>query len=97
MDERAARFSKPRTDPIDGCFAFQLELRIQWDKSHLFCYVKERVLGCFGKAVLERSKEELYLLRGWDGATGIPTRGKLEEVGLKGVADELEKRGMLPP
>jgi aldehyde:ferredoxin oxidoreductase len=51
----------------------------------------------YSRGDLERSKEELYLLRGWDGATGIPTRGKLEEVGLKGVADELEKRGMLPP
>jgi len=51
----------------------------------------------YSRGDLERSKEELYLLRGWDGATGIPTRAKLEEVGLKGVADELEKRGMLPP
>lgn len=44
------------------------------------------------------SKEDLDLMldsyygyRGWDKETGIPTRAKLEELGLKHVADELER------
>jgi aldehyde:ferredoxin oxidoreductase len=43
------------------------------------------------RALLDR----YYELRGWDKATGWPTRAKLEEVGLKGVADELERLGKL--
>ncbi len=40
--------------------------------------------------------DELYTLRGWDKATGWPTRAKLEEMDLKDVADELEKLDKLP-
>jgi len=39
--------------------------------------------------------DEFYELRGWDKTTGRPTREKLEELGLKDVADELEKLGLL--
>jgi aldehyde:ferredoxin oxidoreductase len=49
----------------------------------------------YNREDLERAKDQLYLLRGWDVATGVPTRQKLEEVGLKEVADELEHRGIL--
>lgn len=35
-------------------------------------------------------------LRGWDPATGWLRREKLEELGLKDVADELAKIGRLP-
>lgn len=35
-------------------------------------------------------KDEYYKLRGWDAATGLQTRRKLEEIGLKDVADEIE-------
>lgn len=44
---------------------------------------------------LEKAKGDYYRLRGWDTATGIPTRKRLEELGLKDVADELERRGIL--
>jgi aldehyde:ferredoxin oxidoreductase len=37
-----------------------------------------------------------YKVRGWDVATGRPTRKKLEELDLKDVADELGKDGLLP-
>ncbi|MFC1912404.1 aldehyde ferredoxin oxidoreductase family protein [Chloroflexota bacterium] len=37
--------------------------------------------------------DEYYDLVGWDRETGIPTRKKLEELGLKEVADELESMG----
>ena len=38
----------------------------------------------------EKMKDRYYALRGWDAATGIPRREKLEELGLKYIADELE-------
>jgi aldehyde:ferredoxin oxidoreductase len=34
--------------------------------------------------------DEYYALRGWDEERGWPTRGKLEALGLKDVADELD-------
>jgi aldehyde:ferredoxin oxidoreductase len=40
----------------------------------------------------EKMLDEYYQYRGWDVETGIPTRKKLEELGLADVADELEKR-----
>jgi aldehyde:ferredoxin oxidoreductase len=57
----------------------------QWDTGNLFG----------GTAQLDRDKFEAlkdryYRLCGWDVKTGRPTRLKLEELGLKDVADELE-------
>jgi aldehyde:ferredoxin oxidoreductase len=43
----------------------------------------------------ESLKGEYYRLRGWDSATGRQTRGKLVDLGLHDVADELETRGLL--
>jgi aldehyde:ferredoxin oxidoreductase len=44
---------------------------------------------------LERMIDEYYVCRGWEKRTGFPTRAKLEEIGLKEIADELEKMGRL--
>jgi len=44
----------------------------------------------------EEMKSEYYALRGWDIATGIPTLETLENTGLKDIAKDLNKRGMLP-
>jgi len=44
----------------------------------------------------EEMKSKYYALKGWDAATGIPTREALEKVGLGDVAADLEKRGKLP-
>jgi len=44
----------------------------------------------------EKMKDDYYVLRGWDIATGIPTRETLEKDGLKDVARDLEKLGKLP-
>ncbi|MBW2030453.1 MAG: aldehyde ferredoxin oxidoreductase family protein [Deltaproteobacteria bacterium] len=41
------------------------------------------------KDELSRMLDEYYEARGWDVTTGIPTRRKLEELGLAYVADEL--------
>lgn len=40
--------------------------------------------------------DNYYDKRGWDKKTGRPTRAKLEELGLKDVADELARIGKLP-
>jgi len=45
---------------------------------------------------LEQMKSEYYALKGWDVATGVPTRETLEKRGLSDVADDLERRGRLP-
>lgn len=39
---------------------------------------------------VERAKDIYYAMAGWDVATGMPERGKLEELGIGWVADELE-------
>ena len=41
------------------------------------------------KDKFERMKDEYYDIRGWDQETGIPTREKLEELGLGDVAAEV--------
>ena len=45
---------------------------------------------------VERLLNEYYELRGWDLATGIPTKEKLIELGLDDVAAELGALGKLP-
>ncbi|MBI4305818.1 MAG: aldehyde ferredoxin oxidoreductase C-terminal domain-containing protein, partial [Chloroflexi bacterium] len=44
----------------------------------------------------ERMKDEYYELRGWDRETGVPSREYLESLGLKSIADELDRLGKLP-
>lgn len=39
---------------------------------------------------LKQMLDEYYTVRGWDLETGVPTRGKLKELGLNHVADQLE-------
>jgi len=45
---------------------------------------------------MEKILDDYYEARGWDKETGNIPRIKLESLGLKCVADELEKRGKLP-
>ena len=44
---------------------------------------------------LEPMLNEYYKVRGWDVKTGVPTKEKLEELGLKDVAEELERLNKL--
>lgn len=46
-------------------------------------------------AILPQMLDEYYESRGWNKATGLPTRVTLERLGLKNIADELEKTGHL--
>lgn len=43
----------------------------------------------------ERMKDEYYLLRGWDVASGMQTKGKLQKLGLDFLLGEMEERGLL--
>jgi aldehyde:ferredoxin oxidoreductase len=54
------------------------------------------VSGPIDKGKFEALKDRYYELRGWDVGTGRPTREKLEELGLKDVADELAGISRLP-
>jgi aldehyde:ferredoxin oxidoreductase len=47
------------------------------------------------KSKFEKLKDQYYSLSGWNIQTGIPTKKKLEELGLKKVALKLEKLGKL--
>ena len=42
----------------------------------------------------EDMKSEFYALRGWDVPSGLPTKAKLQELGLPDVADDLGGRGL---
>jgi len=50
----------------------------------------------FSQEILDTMLDNYYELRGWDKKTGTPTRAKLEAIGLKPVADQLEKMNRLP-
>jgi aldehyde:ferredoxin oxidoreductase len=47
------------------------------------------------KDVLDKMLDYWYELRGWDNKTGIPTREKLEELGLEHAMRQLEQQGLL--
>lgn len=46
-------------------------------------------------SVLPKMLDDYYEARGWDKETGLPTRAKLETLGLKEIADDLESMGRL--
>jgi aldehyde:ferredoxin oxidoreductase len=46
------------------------------------------------KEKFEQLKTEYYGYRGWDKATGYPSKAKLQELGLDDVAADLAKRGL---
>jgi len=43
----------------------------------------------------EKMKDEYYSIRGWDVASGLPTKNKLEELDLADIAIQLEKSNLL--
>lgn len=45
----------------------------------------------------EKMKGEYYQLRQWDVTTGLQIKSQLDDLGLKEVAQELEKKGLLAP
>ena len=52
---------------------------------------------CKGQVLnLEPLLDQYYTARGWDVKTGLAPRGKLEDLGLQEIAEELERLGKLP-
>ena len=47
------------------------------------------------KVGFEKLKDEYYTLRGWDVASGLQTRARLEELKMHDIAGDLEKRKLL--
>ena len=43
----------------------------------------------------EAMRDEFYRIRGWDPATGVPTRSKLKELGLDDIAEGLAGDGII--
>ncbi|MDO8634687.1 MAG: aldehyde ferredoxin oxidoreductase C-terminal domain-containing protein, partial [Dehalococcoidia bacterium] len=43
----------------------------------------------------EKMKDEYYVLRGWDVATGLQTKTKLAELGMGDIAEDLSKRRLI--
>ena len=57
-------------------------------------FTGERVAA--NPAKFERLMDEYYDLRGWDRATGWPTRAALEGLGMRDIADDLARNGKIP-
>ena len=86
-----AREGRRRRNDYPGALRWQLEHNMEQHPSY-----RDRKLpmdvDAYGKLL-----DEYYKLRGCDLETGIPTREKLEELGLKDVADDLERRQLAKP
>ena len=54
-----------------------------------------RIGSVVDRREFERIKDEYYQIRGWNVKTGLPTSESLKELGLKDVADDLERKGLV--
>ncbi|MBL7119261.1 MAG: hypothetical protein ISS53_01100 [Dehalococcoidia bacterium] len=57
--------------------------------------VISRIGAVVDRQEFENMKDEYYQLRRWDAVTGLQTRGILDELGLKDIADDMEPRGLI--
>jgi aldehyde:ferredoxin oxidoreductase len=65
------------------------------DVLHDIYFEKEDAGGRkYKKEDLEKAKSDYYQAMGWDVNTGTPTASNLEKMGLKEVAEGLQKRGI---
>jgi aldehyde:ferredoxin oxidoreductase len=55
--------------------------------------ISTHLSGPLDKERWETLKDRFYELRGWNVSTGRPARAKLEELGMKDVADKLQSAG----
>jgi len=55
----------------------------------------ESLAAPLDRAKWEALKTRFYAVRGWNAANGSPTRAKLEQLGMKAVADKLQRAGKL--
>jgi aldehyde:ferredoxin oxidoreductase len=84
-------FSEPveKSDGVFGMFNPDLELP---GKGAELVVRKGLTLD---RAAFENMKDDYYTARGWDVATGLQKRSKLEELGLNSICPEMEKLGLL--
>ena len=84
-------FTEPvdHSDGVFGMFNPDLELPGKGDE------IISRKGQTLDRAEFEKMKDEYYTFRGWDVATGLQTRKKLEELHVGNACAELEKRGLL--
>ncbi len=59
-----------------------------WFTDHFF----EQNKSWTSKSEFAKALDDYYTMRGWDVSTGIPTRSRLQELGLQDVADELKRK-----
>lgn len=85
-DEVFADYVYDRPNPEDSPYPMMIDGEWKWESG------KGRTLD---REKMEDFKTRYYQREGWDPATGWPTRKTLEELGLKEVADALEKAGKL--
>jgi aldehyde:ferredoxin oxidoreductase len=84
-------FTEPvdHSDGVFGMFNPDLEMPGRGEE------IISRKGRALGREAFEKMKDEYYALRGWDAATGLQTRKKLDELRTGNVCAELEKRGLL--
>ena len=84
-------FTEPvdHSDGVFGMFNPDLELPGNGDE------IISRKGQTLDRAEFEKMKDEYYTFRGWDVATGLQTRKKLEELHVENACAELDKLGLL--
>lgn len=65
------------------------------DTFHESYFTRREGEKAISKLEFERAKTRYYQLRGWDEETGWPTRAKLNQLGLSGIADNLKEEKLL--
>jgi aldehyde:ferredoxin oxidoreductase len=81
-------YEQPFNEALLGSYLLPGKVNGKWE----YIETKGRKLD---KEKFDEWKTIYYELEGWDPKTGWPTRSALEDVGLKHVADELDKKGKL--
>jgi aldehyde:ferredoxin oxidoreductase len=80
-------------------FYFTKPLKMDWTVKECLVPGKDGEVISRKGQVLDRQKfedmkSEFYALRGWDVPSGLPTKAKLQELGLADVAADLASRGL---
>ena len=96
LDEHALRRIGERIFNLERCIMVR-EGRTRNDDEQVIPYFVKPDRSGIGldEERFKRLMEEFYELRGWDPRTGIPTREKLEELGLGFAARQLQEFGRL--
>ena len=97
--EKIGEFDKYQKDYIDD-YNFTTPLKTDFGNPSCIVPGKDGEPLCRKGMVIDRDefekvKDEFYQIRGWDVATGLQTKDKLEELGLSDVAQRLEGEGLL--